>query len=184
MDPLNQARMPQQQYDNYAPPDRQMGNGNHQQQMPPHNEFDAPQQLPATGNGQIQQQTAAPQKIPSNEQSVPQQQNQQQGGSSSSAANSPNVIHRLLSTVVTAEIVRTDVKSTMVGTHTVYVIKVNDFDKTKEVERRFDDFNNLHQELSRICGADALSPLPEKGWFKSTDAETVAVRKPITSCLD
>ena len=33
-------------------------------------------------------------------------------------------------------------------------------------------------ELSRVCGYDSLAPLPEKKWFASTDAETIAERKP------
>eukprot|EP00929_Paragymnodinium_shiwhaense_P077143 TRINITY_DN39707_c0_g1_i1.p1 TRINITY_DN39707_c0_g1~~TRINITY_DN39707_c0_g1_i1.p1 ORF type:complete len:1008 (-),score=271.90 TRINITY_DN39707_c0_g1_i1:123-3146(-) len=72
----------------------------------------------------------------------------------------------------------TEDKSSMGGlkSYTAYCIQVNDFGRTYVVERRFDDFCQLHANL---VGLDpGLPPLPEKKMFASTDASTVAERRP------
>jgi len=85
-----------------------------------------------------------------------------------------------MSTWVTAFISETDTKSTLGGlqAHTTYKIEVNDFGRVSSVERRYDDFNNLHGELVRICGEANLPPMPKKQIFGSLDSSTVEQRKP------
>lgn len=61
---------------------------------------------------------------------------------------------------------------------TFFVPRVNDFGREYELERRYEEFSNLHADLSRICGPDALAPLPEKKMWMSTDQATVEERKP------
>eukprot|EP00392_Amoebophrya_sp_AT5.2_P010981 g11056.t1 len=97
-------------------------------------------------------------------------------------------VRALVNSVVSASIVRAETKSGLLQSHTTYVIKVNDFGREFEVERRFTDFETLHSDLSRICGTDALPKLPERGWGTSTDPNTVEERKPklnlvIQACL-
>eukprot|EP00397_Hematodinium_sp_SG-2012_P012612 GEMP01012787.1.p1 GENE.GEMP01012787.1~~GEMP01012787.1.p1 ORF type:complete len:789 (+),score=161.17 GEMP01012787.1:182-2548(+) len=81
---------------------------------------------------------------------------------------------------VAARISATEVKHTLGGlqTHTTYKIEVIDFGHSVIVERRYDDFNNLHSELARICGESNLPEMPKKLFFGSMDAETVEKRRP------
>lgn len=60
--------------------------------------------------------------------------------------------------------------------YTAYCIHVSDFGQSHVVERRFDDFKRLHEDLLTID--PTLPPLPEKKMFASTDASVVAERKP------
>jgi len=60
--------------------------------------------------------------------------------------------------------------------YTAYCIKVNDFGRNYVVERRFDDFLKLHQDLTTTDRG--MPPLPEKKMFASTDASVVAERRP------
>jgi hypothetical protein len=64
----------------------------------------------------------------------------------------------------------------MVKSYTAYIINVNDFGRTYTIERRFDDFQKLHAEVSEID--KNLPSLPEKKMFASTDASVVAERRP------
>lgn len=41
-------------------------------------------------------------------------------------------------------IVPKKVKTALLNKHTCYIIKVNDFGREYELERRYDDFSNLH----------------------------------------
>jgi len=81
---------------------------------------------------------------------------------------------------VTAHISSTDTKSTLGGlqAHTTYRIEISDFGRSLTVDRRYDDFNNLHCELIRICGESNLPPMPKKQFFGSLDSDTVEKRKP------
>jgi len=81
---------------------------------------------------------------------------------------------------VTAHIASTDTKSSLGGlqSHTTYKIAICDFGRNLFVERRYDDFNNLHCELLRICGESNLPPMPKKQFFGSLDIDTVEKRKP------
>eukprot|EP00401_Gymnodinium_catenatum_P005199 CAMPEP_0117500412 /NCGR_PEP_ID=MMETSP0784-20121206/22763_1 /TAXON_ID=39447 /ORGANISM="" /LENGTH=525 /DNA_ID=CAMNT_0005295621 /DNA_START=69 /DNA_END=1643 /DNA_ORIENTATION=+ len=60
--------------------------------------------------------------------------------------------------------------------YTAYCIQVTDFGRNYIVERRFDDFQKLHQDLAPVDVS--LPALPEKKMFASTDASVVAERRP------
>lgn len=60
--------------------------------------------------------------------------------------------------------------------YTAYCVKVVDFGKPYQIERRFDDFKRIHEALSPT--APHLPPLPEKKWMASTDQSVVEQRRP------
>lgn len=64
----------------------------------------------------------------------------------------------------------------MIKSYTAYIVTVNDFGREFKIERRFDDFQKLHTDVSDIDGN--LPPMPEKKMFASTDESVVAERKP------
>ncbi|CAD7941127.1 unnamed protein product [Amoebophrya sp. A120] len=104
-------------------------------------------------------------------------------GARGTTAGSVDRVRALVNSVISASIVRAETKSGLLQSHTTYVIKVNDFGREYEVERRFTDFETLHSDLSRICGTDALPRMPERGWGTSTDPNTVEERKPKLNVL-
>lgn len=64
----------------------------------------------------------------------------------------------------------------MIKSFTVYIVHVSDFGRSYQIERRFDDFAKLHAELVDTDGG--IPPIPEKKMWASTDAQTVAERRP------
>jgi len=77
---------------------------------------------------------------------------------------------------VLVQIPSTEERSSMLKSFTVYIVKVEDFGRSYQIERRFDDFAKLHGELLPV-DSDVPS-LPEKKMWSSTDASTVAERRP------
>ncbi|CAD7929005.1 unnamed protein product [Amoebophrya sp. A25] len=105
-------------------------------------------------------------------------QQKQAAASASAAGAGGDRIHRLVSSVINAGIVRAETKTGLLNSHTTYIIKVSDFGREFEIERRFTDFETLHSDLIRVCGSDALPKLPERGWGTSTNPNIVEERKP------
>mmetsp|Transcript_65450 Transcript_65450/g.188563 ORF Transcript_65450/g.188563 Transcript_65450/m.188563 type:complete len:990 (-) Transcript_65450:77-3046(-) len=77
---------------------------------------------------------------------------------------------------VQIQIPTTEERSSVLKTFTVYIIHVSDFGRSYQIERRFDDFAKLHAELVNVD--PSLPPIPEKKMWASTDASTVAERRP------
>mmetsp|Transcript_94921 Transcript_94921/g.207588 ORF Transcript_94921/g.207588 Transcript_94921/m.207588 type:complete len:1000 (+) Transcript_94921:35-3034(+) len=77
---------------------------------------------------------------------------------------------------VQIQIPNTEERTGFVKAFTVYIIHISDFGRNYQVERRFDDFAKLHGELSEVD--PGLPPIPEKKMWASTDASTVAERRP------
>lgn len=92
-------------------------------------------------------------------------------GGPAPAADGPRV-----KSPVQIQIPNTEERSSMLKSFTVYIINVSDFGRSYQVERRFDDFAKLHAELADID--PNLPPIPEKKMWASTDAQTVAERRP------
>lgn len=74
------------------------------------------------------------------------------------------------------QIPNTEERSSMIKSYTVYMIHINDFGHHYQIERRFDDFSGLHAALIEIDAG--IPPIPEKKMWASTDAQTVAERRP------
>eukprot|EP00435_Cladocopium_sp_Y103_P012649 s2843_g3.t1 len=74
------------------------------------------------------------------------------------------------------QITATEERSSMLKSWSVYLLEVNDFGRKFILEKRFDDFNQLHADLKEI--EPGMPPLPEKKFMASTDASVVAERKP------
>lgn len=79
---------------------------------------------------------------------------------------------------ITCTIPNTETKSGAGGlkSYTAYIINVNDFGRQYTVERRFDDFKNLHETLSKF--EPDCPPMPEKKFWGSADAQVVEERRP------
>mmetsp|Transcript_126128 Transcript_126128/g.318337 ORF Transcript_126128/g.318337 Transcript_126128/m.318337 type:complete len:1019 (-) Transcript_126128:74-3130(-) len=77
---------------------------------------------------------------------------------------------------VQIRISNTEERSSMLKSFTVYIVQISDFGRSYQIERRFDDFAKLHTDL--VTYDSNLPPLPEKKMWASTDASTVAERKP------
>jgi len=79
---------------------------------------------------------------------------------------------------IQVSIPNTEEKSSMGGlkSYTAYCVNISDFGRQYTIERRFDDFQKLHADLTAVDRS--LPALPEKKMFSSTDAATVAERKP------
>lgn len=79
---------------------------------------------------------------------------------------------------VQVTIPNTEEKSSMGGlkSYTAYLVNVIDFGRAFTIERRFDDFQQLHLSVSEID--KNLPPMPEKKMFASTDESVVAERRP------
>ncbi|CAK9034408.1 PX domain-containing protein [Durusdinium trenchii] len=74
------------------------------------------------------------------------------------------------------QITSTEERSSMLKSWSVYLLEVDDFGRKFTLEKRFDDFNQLHSDLREV--EPGMPPLPEKKFMASTDASVVAERKP------
>lgn len=77
---------------------------------------------------------------------------------------------------ILVQIPTTEERSSMLKSFTVYIVQVEDFGRSYQIERRFDDFAKLHGEL--VLVDTGVPSLPEKKMWSSTDASTVAERRP------